>query len=111
TAAFLMSPAPLQLTVVGEHHRLDANGTPMVSLTVVAANVSDRPVTPTFAVTSGGFMDPAWRPSKGPAVLPAHSRATYELVTTEPSTTLPRGTIYLVDALAPDPNSVSTSDW
>jgi uncharacterized membrane protein len=111
TAAFLLSPAPLQLTVAGEHHHLDAAGNATVSLTVVAANVSDRPVRPTFAVTSGGFINPSWRATAGPAVVPAHTRATYELLSTDSATTIPRGTIYLVDALAPDPDSVSTSDW
>jgi uncharacterized membrane protein len=111
TCAFLVSPAPLHLTVAGEHRGVDGAGNPTVSLTVVADNLSDRPVRPTFAVTSGGFMNPSWHPSSGPVVLQAHVRATYELVTKDASSTLPKGTIYLVDALAPDPNSVSTSDW
>jgi uncharacterized membrane protein len=111
TAAFLLSPAPLQLTVSGEHRSLDASGDVSVSLLISASNLSDKPVKPTFAVTSAGFLNPSWHATAGPAVLPAHTRATYELVTTDPSVTLPKGTIYLVDALATDPDSISTSDW
>jgi hypothetical protein len=111
TAAFLVSPAPLHLTVAGEHHHLDASGAATVSLIVIATNVSDLPVRPTFGVTSAGFMNPSWHPTSGPAVLPPRTRATYELVSTDPSTTISQGTVYLVDALAPNPDSVSTSDW
>jgi uncharacterized membrane protein len=110
-AAFLLSPAPLKLTVAAEHHGLDTSGYATVSLTVVAVNLTDKPVRPTFAITSGGFMNPTWRPRTGPVVLAAHASATYELVTMDSRTTLGKGTVYLVDALAPDPGSVSTSDW
>jgi hypothetical protein len=44
-------------------------------------------------------------------VLAPYASATYELVTMDARTTLGKGTVYLVDALAPDPGSVSTSDW
>lgn len=111
TAAFLLSPAPLRLTVAGEHHRLDASGAATVSLIVIAVNVSDLPVRPTFAVTSAGFMNPSWHPITGPGILPPRTRATYELVSTDASITISKGMVYLVDALAPTPDSVSTSDW
>jgi hypothetical protein len=108
--AFLTSPAPLQLTVTAQRGSGDpGDGVP--TLTVAAVNVADRPVKPFFLVTSGGWMNPAWRIEKGPVVLGAHAHATYVLVSTDSRTRFDVGTVYLVDALASDPGSVSTSQW
>lgn len=108
--AFLTSPAPLRLTVVAQHGSGDP-GTAVPTLTVVALNTTERPVTPTFLVTSAGWMNPAWRTQSGPTVVAPHATATYVLVSTDARTRFDVGTTYLVDALASNPGSISTSQW
>lgn len=121
TTAFLGSPAPLRLTITGETtvgaNVIGGSSRPPTSpggpstVTVLAENLSDAPVKPTFLITVGGSMYPAWRADGGPAVLLAHERATYVLVNLDRRSELAAGTTYLVDALATDPGSVSTSPW
>lgn len=121
TAAFLASPAPLRLTIAGEttvsadviggSSRSAASPGRPSTVTVLAENLSDAPVKPTFLITVGGSMYPAWRAEGGPAVLLAHAQATYVLVNTDRRSELAAGTTYLVDALATNPGSVSTSPW
>jgi hypothetical protein len=110
-AAFLLSPAPLQLTVSGSDRHINASGDATVTLTVVAVNRTDQPITPTFAVTSKGYLNPGWRPDGGPAVVPPHGSRTYHLVPVGPQVTLASGLPFLVDALAANPSSISTSEW
>ena len=109
--AFLASPPPLQLTVTGQQVAITAAGGVVPRITLIAVNRSDKPVRPTFLVTAGGWMNPAWRAESGPVNLPAHARATYVLLSTDPHVTIGPGTPYLVDAIAADPGSVSTSPW
>ena len=108
--ALLASPAPLRLTVTAQSGS-GGVGAATPTVTVAAENLTDKPVKPFFLVTAGGWMNPAWRVGKGPAVLAAHAHATYVLVSTDYRTRFDTGTVYLVDALAADPGSVSTSQW
>ncbi|MBJ7593598.1 MAG: hypothetical protein JF886_01845 [Candidatus Dormibacteraeota bacterium] len=109
TVAFLVSPAPLHLTITAQRGSGDP-GSPVPTITVAADNITDKPVKPIFLVTSAGWMNPAWR-TQGPAVLGPHASATYTLVSTDSRTRFDLGTVYLVDALASNPGSVSTSQW
>ena len=111
SAAFLLSPAPLQLSIAGTHRAVDTAGNITVSLDVVAVNLTDQPIHPTFAVTFNGYLNPGWRPSAGSEVLPPHARETYRLVPTDPRTTIDKNAVFRVDALATDPSSISTSEW
>ncbi len=111
SATFLLSPAPLQLSIAGTHRAVDTAGNITVSLDVVAVNLTDQPIHPAFAVTSKGYLNPGWRPSAGSGVLPPHARETYRLVPTDPRTTIDKNAVFRVDALATDPSSISTSEW
>lgn len=109
--AFVASPAPLRLTVAGEHHATTASGAPAVELTVVATNLTGHAVRPAFAITSGGFLDGSWQVRSGPAEVAPGSHATYLLASADARTALDTGSVFLVDALGTNPDSVSTSDW
>ncbi|MFI6930791.1 hypothetical protein [Streptomyces sp. NPDC050287] len=67
---------PLRMRVAAVHR---ASATTLSRLTLRVANTDDGALTPHFTLTAGQGMDPYWTVVRGPAVLPGHTAATYEL--------------------------------
>lgn len=87
-AVLLLSPAlvgsvlavtgtpPLRMRVASVQR---ASATALSRLTLRVTNTDDSALTPHFTLTTGQGMDPYWSVVRGPATLPAHATATYEL--------------------------------
>ncbi|WP_371668648.1 hypothetical protein [Streptomyces sp. NBC_00289] len=88
TILLLLSPAlgsaalaatgtpPLRMRVVAVRR---ASASAVSRLTVRVTNTDGSALTPHFTLTAGQGMDPYWSVLRGPATLPAHTTALYEL--------------------------------
>ena len=74
----LIAPAPLILEPVDQHTTGQLQT--IDSLTVIAHNRTDSPITPHFAVALGAYMSSFWLVQEGPSAVPAHGSARYVLV-------------------------------
>ncbi|MEV0634029.1 hypothetical protein AB0I77_03445 [Streptomyces sp. NPDC050619] len=99
---------PLRMRVASVHR---ASATAVSRLTLRVTNTDDTPLTPHFTLTAGQGMYPYWSIVRGPATLPAHTSATYELRPPNGRYPLPRpGARIRLRALTPSPQTLSSAD-
>ncbi|MDN0197463.1 hypothetical protein [Streptomyces sp. S.PNR 29] len=99
-------PLRMQVTSV---HRPSAGTVSLLALRVT--NTSDRALSPHFTLTAGQGMDPYWAITRGPATLPAHTTARYDLVPPAGRYRVPRpGTRIRLRAFTASPQTLSSTD-
>jgi hypothetical protein len=74
----VLTPPPLLLQPIDQHTTGQLQS--VDSLTVVARNTTDQPLSPHFAVALGAYMSSFWIVDQGPPQIPAHGSAQYVLV-------------------------------
>ncbi|MGI5378816.1 hypothetical protein ACQEV2_32110 [Streptomyces sp. CA-251387] len=88
-----------------------ATPTAVSGLDVEVANTDAAALTPHFTLTTGQGMDPYWTVVRGPAALPAHTTARYELRPPAGRFPLPRpGTRIRLRAFTAVPQTLSSAD-
>ena len=119
-AVLLLSPAlasaalaatgtpPLRMEVASVRH---ASARTVSRLTLRVTNTDDSALTPHFTLTTGQGMDPYWTVVRGPAKLPAHATARYELRPLGGKYALPRrpGARIRLRAFTPSPQTLSST--
>jgi hypothetical protein len=118
-AVLLLSPAlagaalaatgtpPLRMRVTSVHR---ASATALSRLTLRITNTDDSALTPHFTLTAGQGMGSYWKVLRGPAALPAHATATYELRPPGGTYGLPRpGTRIRLRAFTASPQTLSSA--
>ncbi|WKX13270.2 hypothetical protein [Streptomyces sp. NL15-2K] len=79
-------------------------------LTLRVTNTGDSALVPHFTLTRGQGMDAYWSVVRGPAALPAHATATYEIRPFTGTFTLPRrGVRVRLRAFTPSPQTLSST--
>jgi hypothetical protein len=88
-----------------------ASASAVSGLTLRVTNRADSALTPHFTLTTGQGMDPYWSIVRGPAALPAHTTATYELRPPNGTYALPRqpGVRIRLRAFTPSPQTLSSA--
>ncbi|WP_367326119.1 hypothetical protein [Streptomyces sp. HUAS ZL42] len=107
TVAATGSP-PLRMQVASVRR---ASPTAVSLLTLRVTNTDDRALAPHFTLTTGQGMSAYWTIVKGPATLPAHATARYELRPYYGRFTLPRkGVRIRLRAFTAAPQTLSSAD-
>ncbi|MFE9444036.1 hypothetical protein ACFYO2_34800 [Streptomyces sp. NPDC006602] len=99
---------PLRMRVASVQQ---ASATALSRLTLRVSNRDDAALTPHFTLTTGQGMDAYWSIVRGPAALPAHTTATYELRPPGGTYALPRqpGVRIRLRAFTPSPQTLSSA--
>ncbi|KOG31108.1 hypothetical protein AQJ84_00155 [Streptomyces resistomycificus] len=98
---------PLRMRVAGVHR---ASAAALSRLTLLVTNAGDSTLTPHFTLTAGQGMDPYWTVVRGPAALPAHTTARYELRPPTGTYGLPRpGARIRLRAFTSSPQTLSST--
>lgn len=99
---------PLRMRVASVRR---ASASAVSGLTLRVTNTDDSALTPHFTLTTGQGMDPYWSVVRGPAALPAHTTATYELRPPGGKYGLPRrpGVRIRLRAFTPSPQTLSST--
>ncbi|MFF4351436.1 hypothetical protein [Streptomyces sp. NPDC001530] len=106
TLAATGSP-PLRMDVVGARRATGA----LTELTVRVTNLGDAALTPHFTLTTGQGMSRYWSVAAGPATLPGHDSARYELLPPDGRFALPRAGVRIrVRAVSASPMTLSSAD-
>ncbi|WP_461081675.1 hypothetical protein [Streptomyces deserti] len=99
---------PLRMRVTAVRH---ASPKTVSRLTLQVTNTADSPLAPHFTLTTGQGMDPYWSIVRGPATLPAHATARYELRPPAGRFTVPRPNVRIrVRAFTASPQTLSSAD-
>ncbi|MFG2129757.1 hypothetical protein ACGFNV_18415 [Streptomyces sp. NPDC048751] len=99
---------PLRMQVVAVHR---AGPGAVSRLALQVTNTGGRALAPHFTLTTGQGMDPYWSIAAGPATLPAHTTARYELRPPSGRFGLPRpDTRIRLRAFTADPQTLSSTD-
>ncbi|MFC5634654.1 hypothetical protein [Streptomyces bullii] len=107
-AAAATGTPPLRMRVTAVRHATPAA---VSRLTVRVTNTDDRPLSPHFTLTTGQGMDPYWSVVRGPADVPAHTTASYELRPPSGRFPLPRpGVRIRLRAFTASPQTLSSAD-
>jgi hypothetical protein len=106
TLAVTGSP-PLRMDVVGARRTTSA----VTELTVRVTNLGDAALSPHFTLTTGQGMSRYWSVAAGPATLPGHGSASYELLPPDGKFVLPRAGVRIrVRAVSASPMTLSSTD-
>jgi len=106
TLAATGSP-PLRMDVVGARRATGA----LTELTVRVTNLGGAALRPHFTLTAGQGMSRYWKVGAGPATLPAHGSAQYELLPPDGKFTLPRAGVRVrIRAVSASPMTLSSTD-
>ncbi|WP_308406570.1 hypothetical protein [Streptomyces sp. AC555_RSS877] len=99
---------PLRMRVASVQR---ASATVVSGLTLRVTNTDATALTPHFTLTTGQGMDPYWPVVRGPAALPAHMTATYELRPPDGTYAVPRqpGVRIRLRAFTPSPQTLSSA--
>ncbi|WP_327432408.1 hypothetical protein [Streptomyces sp. NBC_01236] len=106
TLAVSGSP-PLRMDVVGARRAAGA----LTGLTLRVTNLGGAALDPHFTLTTGSGMSRYWSVAAGPATLPAHGSASYELRPPDGKFVLPRAGVRIrVRAVSAAPMTLSSTD-
>ncbi|MET7452277.1 hypothetical protein ABZT03_10350 [Streptomyces sp. NPDC005574] len=98
---------PLRMRVLAVRR---VSATAVSRLTLRVTNTVGSTLTPHFTLTAGQGMDPYWSVLRGPAALPAHSTALYELRPPDGRYHVPRaGARVRLRAFTPAPQTLSSA--
>ncbi|MFE2579952.1 hypothetical protein [Streptomyces sp. NPDC059378] len=99
---------PLRMRVIAERR---ASATAVSLLRLRVTNTDDSALSPHFTLTTGQGMSKYWSITRGPATLPAHTTAEYELRPPSGRFALPRpGVRIRLRAFTPAPQTLSSAD-